>query len=131
LLETSRKFVEAEEKRKGIQYQISPDAAHYVVLVYPRADKIDDATVAGLESFNKSFFGQRDLKTSNLLLHDQYAITFVSEFNNTSAARAYFQSFTEHQPGLTRLRNHKFDNFVITKENFDIFYRTKGLNEYL
>ncbi len=131
LLETSRKFVEAEEKRKGIQYQISPDAAHYFVLVYPRADKIDDATVAGLESFNKSFFGQLDLKTSNLVLNDQYAITFVSEFNNKSAAMAYFQSFTENQPGLTRLRNHKFDNFVITKENFDIFYRTKGLNEYL
>jgi hypothetical protein len=32
---------------------------------------------------------------------------------------------------LTELGNHKFDTFVITKDNFDIFYRTKGLDEYL
>jgi hypothetical protein len=32
---------------------------------------------------------------------------------------------------MTPLGNYNFHNFVITKDNFDIFYRTKGLDEYI
>src|SRR5690606_8573643 len=34
LLDTSRKFEEAEEKRKGIQFSTTFDEPHYFVLVY-------------------------------------------------------------------------------------------------
>jgi tetratricopeptide (TPR) repeat protein len=131
LLDASRKFLAAEEKRKGIQYRTSLDEPHYFVLVYQQAADMAELTSSGLETFNKSFFSRLDLKTSHLVLNDRYAITFVSELNSKQAAMEYFRAFSENLPGLARLRNHKFDNFVITKDNFDIFYRTKGLNEYL
>jgi tetratricopeptide (TPR) repeat protein len=131
LLETSRQFLEAEEKRKGIGYIPSFEDPHYFVLVYRQSDNIDELTTSALEYFNESHFSQLGLKTSNLVLNEKYAITFVSDLNGKRAAVEYFQSFSENIPYITDLRNHKFNNFVITKDNFDIFYRTKGLNEYI
>lgn len=131
LLDTSRDFLEAEAKRKGIQYIPSFDEPHYFVLVYRQSDNIDELTSAALARFNESHFRQLDLKTSNLILNEDYAITFASDFKGKMAAVEYFKAFTENLPSITDLRNHKFDNFVITKDNFDIFYRTKGLNEYI
>jgi TolA-binding protein len=131
LLDASRQFVDAEEKRKGIRFLSSFEEPHYFVLVYPQSDDISEVTAAALEYFNESYFDRLGLKTSQLALNDQYAITFVSDLEGKKAAIEYFQTFIENLPGITDLRNHKFDNFVITKDNFDIFYRTKGLNEYL
>ena len=131
LLEASRKFAEAEEKRKGITYITSFNGPHYFVMVYPRAKKANELTASALEYFNESHFAKWALRTSHLVLNDDLTITFVLELNGKEAAMEYFQTFNENLPGIPDLRNHKFDNFVITKENFDIFYRTKGLNEYL
>lgn len=131
LLDASKEFVEAEEKRKGIQYIPSFDEPHYFVLVYPKSEGIDEQSVSALESFNKSRFSQSQLKTSHLELNDDYALTFVSDLQDKKTAMDYFQTFSENAKAMAALRNHKFDNFVITKENFDIFYRTKGLNEYI
>jgi tetratricopeptide (TPR) repeat protein len=131
LLDASRKFELEEETRRGITFMTSVDEPHYFVLVYPRTADADEMTAAALESFNESYFNKAALRTSHLVLNDQLAITFVSDLDGKKAAMEYFQTFTENLPAIPDLRNHKFDNFVITKENFDIFYRTKGLNEYL
>lgn len=131
LLEASRELEKEWEKKRGIQFSTDFSGPHYFVLIYKRSDDIAELTAAGLEYFNESHFGQLKLKTSHLVLNDQLAITFVSDLETREAAVAYFQSFVENLPAIPDLGNHKFDNFVITKENFDIFYRTKGLNEYL
>lgn len=131
LLDTSKEFLKSEEKRKGIRYIPSFEEPHYFVLVYRQSDDIDELAASALEYFNESHFNKLGLKTSNLVLNEEYAITFVSDLNAISAAIDYFQTFTENLPAITDLRNHKFDIFVITKDNFDIFYRTKGLDEYI
>ena len=131
LLDTSRQFQQAEEKRKGIQYIPSFDEPHYFVIVHKRAEGADDAASSVLEAFNASMFGPLNLKTGNLILNDEYAITFSSDLPDRSSAMEYFKTFIEKRSSMARLRNHKFHNFVITKNNFNIFYRTKGLDEYL
>lgn len=131
LLETSKKFQENEEKRKGIHYVRSLEEPHYFVLVYKRTDKVEDLFSSALEAFNEQHFDDLNLKISNLIFNDELALTFVSEFTNVSTAIRYFITFNENLPSLTDFGNHKFDNFVITKDNFDIFYRTKGFDEYL
>ena len=84
-----------------------------------------------LEDFNKRNFVELKLKTSNLILNEEYALTFVADLPEDNTAINYYTNFNEKVASLSELRNHKFNNFVSTKENFDIFYRTKGLNEYL
>ncbi|HEY0653955.1 MAG TPA: tetratricopeptide repeat protein [Chryseosolibacter sp.] len=131
LLETSRQFQQAEEKRRGIQYVPSFDEPHYFVIVHRRKDKIESLVTSSLEAFNTRNFQNLTLKTSNLILNDEYGITFVADLAGKSAAVEYFKSFIEKRSSIPTLGNYNFHNFVITKDNFNIFYRTKGLDEYL
>ncbi|MFZ6009951.1 MAG: hypothetical protein ACOYXT_06330, partial [Bacteroidota bacterium] len=101
------------------------------VLVYRKSEDMDDAATDVLERFNENYFSDLNLKTSTLALNDEYTLTFVADLPRIRAALEYQKTFTEKLSSFVELRNHKFNNFVITKDNFDIFYRTKGLDEYI
>jgi tetratricopeptide (TPR) repeat protein len=131
LLETSREFVLNQEKRKGIKYIRSLEEPHYFVMVYKKSENIGNKASSSLERFNNAYFKDLKLKTSNLELNDDYIITLVADLPRVSSAIEYVRTFNEKLPGIQELRNYKFHNFVITKDNFDIFYRTKGLDEYI
>jgi tetratricopeptide (TPR) repeat protein len=131
LLATSRDFQNTQEKQKGIQYIKSLEEPHYFVLIYRKEENLSNVGTAVLEKFNQQNFKELQLKTSNLQLNDEYAMILVVDLQQVTQALSYMQTFNENMPRLTELQNHKFNTFVITKDNFDIFYRTKGLDEYL
>jgi tetratricopeptide (TPR) repeat protein len=131
LLETSRKYQAQLEKRKGIQFIRSFEEPHYFVIIYKKKQYKDEMLSSALERFNKANFPESNLHISNLIFSDELAMTFVADLPDKDSAIKFFSTFNEKLPSITELRNLKFDNFVITKDNFDIFYRTKGLDEYL
>jgi tetratricopeptide (TPR) repeat protein len=131
LLTTSRSFQQNQEKRKGMQYIRSLEEPHYFVIVHRRKDKMEDIVPSVLEDFNSENFSELHLKISNLTLNDTYTITFVGDLDNVSTAIDYNQTFNAKLGTIKELKNQKIENFVITKDNFDTFYRTKGLDEYL
>jgi hypothetical protein len=131
LLETSRSFQLKQEQQRGIQYIRSLEEPHYFVMVYRKDENLTPVASSVLEKFNRENFQGLKLKTSNLLLDDTYSLTLVDELPGITNALEYVKTFNEKLPTLSELRNHKFHAFVITKDNFDIFYRTKGLDEYL
>jgi TolA-binding protein len=131
LLEASRQFELRKEKEKGVNYIRSFEAPHYFIMVYSRAEKLEETATKTLEEFNRRHFRDLNLSVSNLILSETMAMTMVSDLPRVSAALEYHKLFTEKLSELTGLANRKFDNFVITKDNFNIFYRTKGLDEYL
>ena len=131
LLKASRDFELKREKEKGIKYIPSFDEPHYFVMIYQTKAKLEDVASKALDGFNQANFSTSKLKVSNLIFDENNSITFVSGLNAMNDAQQYYRTFIEKQPTLNTLKPHKFDTFVITKNNFDIFYRTKGLHEYL
>ena len=131
LLTASRNFIERQEQKKGIQYIRSLEEPHYFVMVYKQTENMGATGPAAMEKFNQKYFNDLKLKTSTLLLNDDYALILIADLPRVSSALEYIRTFNEKLSTLTELRNHKFHSFVITKDNFDIFYRTKGLDEYL
>lgn len=130
LLDTSRSFTLQREKEKGIQYIASLNEPHFFVLISEKKDALESIAAKALEQFNTSQIKDSKLKVSNLILSDTHTLTLVSDLPTLAAARDYYKLFSEKRDGLTGLKNHKFSYFVITKDNFDIFYRTKGIDEY-
>ena len=130
IIDASRSF-ELKQEKSNLQFSQSFDAPHYFVLVYKTESKIEDVVSKTLEGFNQNQFKSQGLKVSNLILDESQSLTFVSDLSNMNEAQEYYRVFTEKQPTLTALKNHKFNTFVITKSNFDILYRTKSLDEYL
>jgi tetratricopeptide (TPR) repeat protein len=130
LLDSSRAYTLQREKEKGIQYISSFEESHFFVLISEKKDAVEAAAARTLEQFNATTFKDGKLKVSNLILNDMYTLTLVSDLSGLAAAKEYYKSFSEKRDALTGLKNYKFSYFVITKDNFDIFYRTKGIDEY-
>lgn len=131
LLKASRDFELRREKEKGIKYIPSFNEPHYFVMIYRTDARLEDIASKALDGFNQANFTSLGLKVSNLIFDESNSITFVSGLSAMKDAQQYYRTFIEKQPTLNTLKPHKFDTFVITKNNFDIFYRTKGLHEYL
>ena len=131
LLEASQNFQKSQERKEGIQYIRSLEEPHYFLIVYKTEENLSMGASSALSKFNTDNFKELKLKTSNMVFNDMYTITLVADLPGISTALDYRKTFNEKLPALIEFRNHKFHNFVITKDNFDILYRTKGLDEYL
>ena len=131
LLASSKGFQEKVERARGIRFTNVPSEPHRFVLVYKNINKASDKIAEAIEAFNKSAFREKKLNTTNLVFHDDYVLTFVTDFPDRLSAVDYFDKFTTQVGGNKTFTSYKFDTFVITKNNFDLFYRTKALDEYL
>lgn len=131
LLEASQNYQKSLEQAGTIEYIRSLEEPHLFLVVYKNEENMSLGASTALTKFNAANFNDLKLKTSNLILNDMYTITLVTDLPGITAALDYLKTFNEKVNTLSEFRNHKFHNFVITKDNFDIFYRTKGLNEYI
>ncbi len=131
LLDASRKVQEAKALRAGVKYIQALNEPHYFVLIYRNEDNFGNLPVLTLEKFNTDNFRALSLKTTNMVFGPQHTVTLVDGIPRLNTAVEYAKTFNEKRATLTELRNRKFHSFVITKDNFDILYRTKGLDEYL
>ncbi|MEJ1239138.1 hypothetical protein WBG78_13465 [Chryseolinea sp. T2] len=131
LLEASRTVQDAQTMKAGVTYIRSLNEPHYFVMIYRNDEKLGNMPTLTLEKLNTDNFRELNLKTSNMVFNPENTMTLVDGLPRVSFAIEYMKSFNEKLATLTELRSHKFHSFVITKDNFDILYRTKGLDEYL
>jgi hypothetical protein len=129
LMASSKAFVEKAEQAK--ENKFGPiDGQHFFVVAYKSADRLTSPVVDVLEKFNSTYWKDLKLTTSNLGL-DEKTLTMCVEFPNRETAMAYYYKFLNEVAKGRPFSDYKFYNFVITKDNFQIFYRTKSLDEYL
>ena len=131
LLASSKSLLDKLERAKGIQYSTTTTGSHYFVTVYNNSDRITNPVADALDKFNAGQWKNLKLTTSNLALTDDKTLTMTVEFADRESALSYFDKFLAQLSNAKPFSNYKFYNFVITKDNFQTFYRTKALDEYL
>jgi len=131
LMKTSEEFQLKLATEKEIQYIPYFDQTHYCVFLYPTSEVLADKIPKIIENFNKSELTSENLKTGNLMFNEEYSLVLVNEFSDRENAISYFEKLTEKQSIFEELGPYKFYSFVISEDNFQILYRTKGLEEYL
>lgn len=131
LLASSKALLDKLERAKGIQYSTTTTGPHYFVVVYKSSDRITNPVADALDQFNSGQWKNLKLTTSNLALTDDKTLTMTVEFADRETALSYFDKFLAQLANAKPFSNYKFYNFVITKDNFQTFYRTKALDEYL
>ncbi len=114
-------------KAKFIKYY---DQEHFFVLVY-KADKALAEELPGqVQRFYKRDFPKKRLTTANLILDVDNSIVMVNEFATKDEAMEFYSGFKES--GIEeKFPTTEFSTFVITKDNFKIFYETKELDSYI
>jgi hypothetical protein len=131
LLDASNEFKKKVERAAGIRFTRNYDSPHHFVIVHKRSDNLSTPFVFALEKLNQSEFKNLSLQTSNLAFNDELTMTFVLEFKDLKVAKVYMKAAQSQVLSQSQFANYKFDIFVITKENFGTFYRTRALDEYL
>ncbi len=131
LLVSSRTFQEKSERAKGIRFIVSFDEPHYFVIVHRIQDQASAAISQRLDQLSTASFKNLKLVATNLIFNDKYAMTFVGDLPGQAEALDYVQRFKAQLADEKPFSTLNFDNFVITKDNFNIFYRNKALDEYL
>jgi outer membrane protein assembly factor BamD (BamD/ComL family) len=107
------------------------DQKHYFVLVYKAVDNMAETVPEMMGQFIESNYPEANLIVGNLILDEKNTIILVNEFPNRSFAEAFFEDFNEGNEILDSFLSTKFDNFVITNDNFNIFYQTKDVDAYM
>ena len=131
LLTASNTFLENVERAKGIRFVRNLEAAHQFVIVHKQSDRLSNPLVNVLEKLSAAQFKAAKLQTTNLTLTDELTLTFVLEFKDLKTANEYLKIVETTILNKPEFVNYKFDTFVITKENFSTFFRTRALDEYL
>lgn len=129
LLAAAQEFDKKVQKEKGVSYIPYFDQEHYFILVYPSKNDLAQFR-QNLERFNKSF-DYLNLKSSTLILDDEYSMILVTSFADREQSLEYLQAFFESNELMAVMPNYNLIKFVISKDNFNLFYQTKGLQDYL
>ena len=130
LVASSRTLLEKMEKAKGIQFNKDLVGPHFFIVAYNSSDRLTNPVVDALEKFNKTEYPKLKLTTSNIGLEEK-TLTLCVEFPDRESVMGYYYKFLAQVAVTKPFSDYKFYNFVITKDNFQIFYRTKSLDEYL
>ena len=130
LLRTAHELPLQLAKLGGATFKQNLNRDHIFVIVYP-TNKFGDGNLAReFDQFNAEHHQDELLTASSLIFEDDQAMVLVQDFGDKGKALSYFQSL-EEQGFLDDYSGPGFSRFVITKENFEIFYQTKDLMGYL
>lgn len=130
LLESIDTFKAETLRREGAHFLIDGEQVHYFVTVYQQKDRIAERLIAKVNQFVKNYSGE-GLNTANMILDNTRSVILVKDFSSKDEALLFYHEFNKDQSNLGDLNNYNIYTFVITKDNFETLYSTKGLEYYV
>lgn len=103
---------------------------HHFILVYDIKESLNSSLPALIDQFLKDN-NFATLKTGNLILDQKKSMILVNEFPGKATAEGFASMFEQRVSLSEAFKGEKIDVFVITEDNFDIFYKTKDISAYL
>ena len=85
-----------------------------------------------IADFNTKFFSIDELQVNSLLLDNTTEMITVNNFDDAKKATDYYLAIKQSKYVFTRLENTgDYTDFVISIENYPIFYRNKNKDLYM
>lgn len=122
-----------EKKQRAlseIKYVPYFDQAHYFVLLYENNKAISTILPGEIEGFAKKFFPNENLNAGNLIFDENRSMILLSEFKDKETAESFYKKFNSELSPLKNFSSLNFSNFIISKDNFQIFYQAKMPDSY-
>lgn len=113
-------------------YAFTPNSIHFFVLIADN-NKVDiNALKIKISDFNAKLHSLEPLQVNSLLLDGPLEMITVNNFENDEKAMNYFISIQNNPYIFTKLENTGgYNDFVISADNYPIFYRSKDIKQYL
>ena len=131
LLQSSQDFKAKEAQRTTARYIADFDQPHFFIVTYENKGDLADKVPAAVDKFAQVNFPNLDLKIGNLTLNEEQLMVLVNKFQTKDQAMKFYEKFTGPASPIAGFKDSKFNSFVITEDNFQIFYQAKKTDDYL
>jgi tetratricopeptide (TPR) repeat protein len=103
---------------------------HFFVLIYEIKETLNSSIPTLVDGFLKEN-NFTTLRTGNLILDQEKSMLLVNDFPGKGSAIGFSKMFNDNVALSDTFKGEKIEVFVITEDNFDIFYKTKDISAYL
>lgn len=131
LLDASRNLLAEVKSAEGVKFIEYFDQDHTFVLVYDFETMGENELPSRIEKFMQENYPDGNLNFGQLILTGAKSLIVVNQFKTKQEALTFFNLFNGDKNPLKGLNTLNFSNFVITKDNFEIFYQSKDVNNYM
>jgi len=123
---TSNASVSAVDK-----YSYKPNDVYSFVIVIPSSDNNVNKYKVDISDFNSLFYSNETFNINNIFLNGLNQIIIIKELKNESFAKDYYKSFKLNQQQLQDVNSKNYQYFIISNDNFVVFYKDKNIPDYL
>ncbi len=119
------------DERKSKRYIEDFDQKHTFVLVYRKEKEAQAKIAVNIDNFLAQHYSDSSYTTGSLTLDDNHAMVIIKEFPTKAQAELFHKFFNGAESPTKEIQTTIFYNFVITEDNFNIFYRFRDFQSYL
>ncbi len=103
---------------------------YYWVLIAENGKGNIDNFKIKLSEINKTSFSIKDINISSVFLDASHQLISVKPFNGKAEAMKYYDFMKSKKEAYSDLTEGAYQSFIISAENFVIFYKDKNVTEY-
>ncbi|MBS4012723.1 MAG: tetratricopeptide repeat protein [Bacteroidetes bacterium] len=111
-------------------YLYDPSAIHFFALVVDSKNMPVREVRSKMNKFHKETYPDINLSISNIFLNDKQQLITVTNFQGMEKAMEYYGKIVENNL-LGDYEIEHYEAFLISVENYPIFYQNKNLEDYL
>jgi len=119
------------EQRVIAPYQYDPESTHFYILIVDASTINVNATKVKISDHNMKYHRLDNLTISSVLLDSKRQMITVSNFRNKEQALTYYMGISTSEYVFSNIPADAFSQFVISSENYRIFYENKDSKDYL
>jgi tetratricopeptide (TPR) repeat protein len=125
-------FVLPEEvpEEQPSPYKFNPSTQHMFMIVADSKEIRLNPFKVKLSDYNIKYYSLDALSINSLVLDNQHYLITIGNFNNSAKAKDYFNAITASDYIFADLKEGTFYNFVISTENYPIFFKEKDIGGY-
>jgi tetratricopeptide (TPR) repeat protein len=111
-------------------YKYNPSGQHMFMIVADSKEIRLNPFKIKISDYNMKYYSTEGLSINSLVLDNQHYLITVGNFNNSTKAKDYFDAITASDYVFADLKQGTFYNFVISTENYPIFFKEKDIGGY-
>lgn len=117
-------------EEKSSPYKFNPVTQHmFMIIADSREIRLNPFKVK-LSDYNLKYYGLEGLNINSLVLDNQHYLITIGNFNNSNKAKDYLDAISASDYVFADLKEGTFYNFVISTENYPIFFKEKDIGGY-
>ncbi|NVO19766.1 MAG: tetratricopeptide repeat protein [Bacteroidetes bacterium] len=112
-------------------YKVNPSLTHFYILMVNENNVNVTAIKNRLSDFISKNFNNDNLNVNAIVLEGGWQMITVSSFRNSLSAMNFYKTVKIDNYVMAAMREGDYKHFVISMENYPVFYREKKYNGYV